>query len=159
MSRQSDMSRDTLKAALYIVRGQPRRVERYNEARAEIMESSPASFVDYKLPDGTAARVFMPSSKGATSDATAARAAALIALDEKPEARTMRAVDDAAARIGADLESKRLAAKLRKAILLNCYNGRWNTYERVAPAGIGRSDFYERRAAFLADVARRCALE
>lgn len=72
--------------------------------------------------------------------------------------KTMRRVQEAYEAIGDDLPEK-MRQNLQRAISLNCADGKRYTYERLNVGGIGRSDFYARRATFLYDVAAKCGLE
>jgi hypothetical protein len=159
MSKQPLTPHDIAIAARYIVSGQPRRVRDYNLAVASILGHTSPAFVEYVAPGKTEpGRAYLPRGKGGTSDPTANAAEAIDALEENPDVKTMREVQAAEAEIGLDIESKAVAERLRRGIILNCINPRRHPYERLDVAGIGRTDFYTRRAIFLADVARRCGL-
>lgn len=86
------------------------------------------------------------------------RVEAIDALERLGYVKTLRRVQEAYEAIGGDLPEK-MRQDLQRAISLNCADGKRYTYERLNVGGIGRSDFYTRRAAFLADVAAGCGLE
>lgn len=159
MSKQPSTPHDVIIAARYIVSGQPRRVRDYNLALASILGRTAPAFVDCTEKHGEQMRVYMPRAKGRTSNPTAEAAEAIAALEELADTKTMRAVQAAEASIGTDITSEAIAEKLRRGIMLNCINPRRHPYERLDVVGIGRTDFYTRRARFLNDVARRCGLK
>ena len=100
----------------------------------------------------------MPGAKGKTGNPTASKVEVIDALERLGYVKTMRRVQEAYEAIGGDLPEK-MRQDLQRAISLNCADGKRYTYERLNVGGIGRSDFYTRRAAFLADVALGCGLE
>lgn len=156
--KQEKRSRDVLKAALYIVRGQTRREHKYKDAVEEILGGGGAQYTEYTNRAGEKARAYLPGAKGKTGNPTAAKVEAIDALERLGYVKTMRKVQGAYESIGGDLPEK-MQADLKRAIALNCADGRRYTYERLNIGGIGRSDFYTRRGEFLADVAERCGIE
>ena len=78
-------------------------------------------------------------------------------LEELPETKRMRAVEEAKRAIGLDLPEV-MRAKLVDAIMLNCKSGRRYPYEYLDVEGIGRTDFYQRRTRFLMDIAKYLGL-
>ena len=78
-------------------------------------------------------------------------------IEELPETKRMRAVEEAKRAIGLDLPEV-MRAKLVDAIMLNCKSGRRYPYEYLDVEGIGRTDFYQRRTRFLMDIAKYLGL-
>lgn len=156
--KREKKSRDVLKAALYIVRGQPRRERQYRDAVEEILGAGGVQCAEYTMRGGEKARAYLPEAKGKTGNPTASKVEAIDALERLGYVKTMRRVQEAYEAIGGDLPEK-MRQDLQRAISLNCADGKRYTYERLNVGGIGRSDFYTRRAAFLADVATGCGLE
>ena len=156
--KREKRSRDVLKAALYIVRGQPRRERRYRDAVEEILGAGGAQYAEYTMRGGEKARAYLPGAKGKTGNPTASKVEAIDALERLGYVKTMRRVQEAYETIGGDLPEK-MRQDLQRAISLNCADGKRYTYERLNVGGIGRSDFYARRATFLYDVAAKCGLE
>ena len=144
-----------LKAALYIVRGRERQ---YRDAVEEILGAGGTQYAEYTMRGGEKARAYLPGAKGKTGNPTASKVEAIDALERLGYVKTMRRVQEAYEAIGGDLPEK-MRQDLQRAISLNCADGKRYTYERLNVGGIGRSDFYTRRAAFLADVATGCGLE
>ncbi len=140
---KKSMPRDVAQAALYIVRGQPARRQRYASKYAAIM-------ADAKIAPG-----------GNTAEGLRAWESViegrLVMLEREPETETMRAVDAAAGSIGEGLRAE-LRDKLRAAVLLNCKDGRRWRYEVLDVPTISRAEFYRRKRAFLRDVAEKCGI-
>lgn len=149
------LPKDVRMTAIYIVRGQPRRKQKYKQAQEEILAGSGVSFVDVGGTSGQ--RCYLPGGKGSTGDPTANKAAALDALEEKDFVLVMRQVDAAADLIGRDLPDL-VKKTLRDAILTSCQRGREFPFERMNVPGFTKSSFYRRRDDFLADVAERLGL-
>lgn len=74
-------------------------------------------------------------------------------LEQSPEVTRMRAVEQAAVVIGADIGNDDVRNALRSAILLNCKSGRHYPYERLGELSASRADFYRRKEKFLTAVA------
>lgn len=134
--------RDVTQAALYLVRGQPAREKRYREQKNQI------AGYDKKTPGGNPAWV-LPSCEE--------KKRRMCELDNSRDARTMRAIQQAAYDIGADLPMN-IAGKLREAVLNNCRAGRRWRYELLDVPTISRAEFYRRKREFLRDVAQRCGI-
>ncbi|WP_417349669.1 hypothetical protein [Gemmiger sp.] len=134
--------RDVAQAALYLVRGQAEREKRYREQLRAI------AGYDRKTPGGNLARV-LPSCEE--------KKRRMCELDNSRDARTMRAIQQAAYDIGADLPMD-ISWKLREAVLNNCRDGRRWRYELLDVPTISRAEFYRRKREFLRDVAQRCGI-
>lgn len=139
-------------ACLWIVRDYSRAKAEYREARDQILRGTPVRFKDKRDPrTGKYTRIYLPPVHNASRTAED-KALQLEALSKRSDVVRIRAVSQARRRIGADLPDE-LRRKLQKAIMLSCENGREWPYERLDVPGIARSEFYERRAAFLTDIA------
>lgn len=139
-------------ACLWIVRDYSRAEAEYREAREQILRGTPVRFKDKRDPrTGKYTRIYLPPVHDA-SRTTEDKAVQLNELNKRSDAVRLKAVSRARRRIGADLPDE-LRRKLQKAIMLSCENGREWPYERLDVPGIARSEFYERRAAFLTDIA------
>lgn len=103
---------------------------------------------DRKTPGGNLARV-LPSCEE--------KKRRMCELDNSRDARTMRAIQQAAYDIGADLPMD-ISWKLREAVLNNCRDGRRWRYELLDVPTISRAEFYRRKREFLRDVAQRCGI-
>lgn len=76
-----------------------------------------------------------------------------------PQSRYVIEIDGAVNDIGIDLPPD-MQARLRKAIIINCYDGHKYPFERLAINDfLSRSDFYRRKEIFLANVAERLDLQ
>lgn len=157
MSRPKKLPDDVRLTCIQLVRGYERRVRDYYDRRREIIEGSPAHYQvvkDKDDPDDWRKNTYAyaPSSHY-TSRAGEDKAMQLIGLEELPETKRMRAVEEAKRGIGLDLPEV-MQAKLVDAIVLNCKSGRRYPYEYLDVEGIGRTDFYQRRTRFLMDIAK-----
>ena len=93
MSRKQTLPYDVRLECIAYVRGYPRRVQAYNDARSEI------------LSGGNSATEGMPRSPGIGRPAES-KAEQLAAIENWPETKKMRAVEYAIDRCGRDLESE-----------------------------------------------------
>lgn len=141
---------------LWIVRDYRRTRDEFDSLCQDIIRAGGSSATSYTAKNGEKMLVYLPKSRKAerTTESIALRVAA---LEDSPAFRQMRAVEHAEAKIGDDLTST-VSIQLRKAIWLNCLDGKRYTYERLYTVGMSRSEFYRRRDAFLADIARRIGL-
>ena len=161
MSRPKLIPDDVRQTCIQIVRGYDRRKREYYDRRRDIIEGSTSRFEEIKNkgnPDDweKSTYCYLPSSHTAsrTSEEKAIR---LMYLEEHPDTKRMRAVEDALATIGLDLPEA-MRHKLADAIMLNCKSGKKYRYEILDVEGIGRTDFYARRTRFLLELARRLEL-
>lgn len=148
----------TVLAALQLVRGQVKRREAYNAMVQDIIYSTGTSFVDTKNRKGEPIRAYLPHAKGGKTDTTADKAAALEQLERLPDVITMRAIDAALQCVGSDIADSTTREAVRRAVELNCTDGRQWGYEHLYLPGISRRDFYRRRRNYLEDVAKRLHL-
>lgn len=152
MKKSSVLPYAIRQACLWIVRDYSRAETEYREAREQILRGTPVRFEDKRDPrTGKYTRIYLPPVHNA-SRTTEDKATQLEALNKRSDAVRIRAVGRARRRIGTDLPDE-LRRKLQKAIMLSCENGREWPYERLDVPGIARSECYERRAAFLTDIA------
>lgn len=144
MSRMKALPDDVRQTCIQLVRGYDRRVREYYDRRREIIEGTP------NREEG------LPTSHNA-SRAGENKAMQLLGLEELPETKRMRAVEQAKLQIGLDLPEV-LRGKLVDAIILNCKSGRRYPYEYLDIDGVARTDFYVRRTSFLVDIAKHLSL-
>lgn len=161
ISRPKLMPDDVRATCIQIVRGYDRRVREYYNRRREIIDGTGQNYEvvhDPEHPDDWRkdSRFFAPSAHIA-SRVGEDKAMRLIGLEELPDTKRMRAVEDARSAIGADLTDA-MRRKLADAIMLSCKSGKKYRYEILDVEGIGRTDFYTRRSMFLLDIARRLNL-
>lgn len=156
MSRPQVLPADVRQTCIQLVRGYDRRVRNYYDRRREIIEGSPCQFEVVKDKDNPedwkkASRFYPPSSHTASRTGED-KVMQLQGLEDLPETKRMRAVEQAKLQIGLDLPED-MRQKLVAAIILSCKAGRRYPYEYLDVEGIARTDFYGRRTRFLADIA------
>ena len=161
MSRPKLIHDDVRQTCIQIVRGYDRRVREYYDRRREIIDGTPARhevIKDKEAPeDWQKNSYFYPPSSHNASRTGEDKTMELMGLEELPETKRMRAVEEARASIGLDLPEG-MRNKLVDAIMLNCKSGKKYRYEILDVEGIGRTDFYTRRTMFLIDIAQRLGL-
>ena len=153
---KNKLPRDIQQQCLWIVRGYERNKRDYTERRREILEGSGAAFTEYKAANGEIRRAFMPGSHNA-SRTTEDKQMQLEGLEHTLAYKQMKAVEHARDRIGAGLPTA-LQNMLRKAIMLNCNDGRAYPYERLYTVGVSRRSFYRYREAFFWDIANELGI-
>lgn len=156
MSRTKILPDDVKQVCIHLVRGYDRRVQAYNERRRDIIDGRSCGFEEVRDPDDPddwrkVTRVYQPKAHNA-SRTTESIAERILALEDLPDTKYMRAVEQAQLRIGLDLPEG-MRKKLAKAVMLNCTAGRQYPYEYLDIEGVERTDFYNRRTRFLADIA------
>lgn len=153
MSKAKVLPDDVRSICIQIVRGYDRRVREYYDRRREIIDGTACHYEVIGDPaDETSEWFYSPHSSGA-SRTTENVADRLLHLEDLPETKRMRAVEQAKLQIGLDLPEE-FRRKLADAIILNCKAGRRYPYEYLDVPGIERTNFYDRRTAFLANIAR-----
>lgn len=140
---KKDIPRDVTQAALYLVRGQSARRQRYNSRWAAIMQKA-------KTAPGVKDAEGLRALEAETE-------AALARLENLRETQIMRAVYAAADAVGADLP-RPIREKLYAALWKNCEDGRRWRYEVLDVPSISRAEFYRRKRDFLRDVAEKCGI-
>ena len=161
MQTRYHMPPDVRRHAIEIVRGYPRRLAAYREARYAILSGSSCPYVEYaytvRQPNGKPkverARQYFPHGSS-VGDPTAAKALRLAALEDYIETKRMRAVEQALVCVGDDIPDDGVRQKLRRAILDSCNDGRNFSYT-YCDLPIGKSTFYRRHEKFLHDIAGR----
>ena len=107
MSRPKLIPDDVRQTCIQIVRGYDRRKREYYDRRRDIIEGSTARFEvikDKEDPDNwEKTSYFYPPSSHTVSKTGEDKAMQLLALEELPETKRMRAVEEARATIGLDL--------------------------------------------------------
>lgn len=114
-------------------------VKRYNQRREAVIHGSPPP------PDG------MPRGT-TTGDSTATKAEQLDRIEMLHDTHVMRVIEAAQLHIGMDIANDSERGKLRRTIIDSCVMGR-RFRLRYYDICVGRSDFYERRRAFLHEIA------
>ena len=156
MSRPRTLPADVRQMCIQLVRGYERRVRNYYDRRREIIEGLPCRYEVIKDKEDPgdwkkASRCYPPAAHNASRTGED-KAMQLMGLEDLPETKRMRAVEQAKLQIGLDLPED-MRQKLVDAIILNCKAGRRYPYEYLDVEGIGRTDFYDRRTRFLVDIA------
>jgi hypothetical protein len=121
-----------------IAQGYERRKKDYETRRLEIIYSGGGSFADH----------VSSRSIGNISDQTERKAERLEELERGLDGKFLKAVEQSLMKIGTDVR-RDLRERLRKAVLLNCENGREYPYEVLNIDEFSRRDFYRRRKAFV----------
>lgn len=140
---------------LWIVRGYESMKRDYNERRRDILEGGGARYAEYTVK-GEERRAYLPGAHTA-SRTTEDKQMQLEALEHTLAYKQLKAVEHARDRVGAGLPDM-LRDMLKKAIMLNCINGREYTYERLYTVGISRASFYRYREAFFWDIANELGI-
>lgn len=153
---RSRMPEDVRQICIELVKGYENRLRKYHERRDQIIKGSPSRFEvikDENDPDDwqKTTRFYPPSSHSASRTGED-KALQLLKLEEQPETKRMRAVEQAKLQIGLDLPED-LRKKLTEAILLNCKGGRRYPYSCFYLPGIEKTNFYDRRSDFLRSIA------
>ena len=154
MPKKPDLPYDVRQECLWIVRGYDRRVKAYHEARREIIDAAACGFVDTKAQkDKPSIRAYLPHGSG-TGRPAENKMEQLAAIEDWPETRKMRAVENAKLHIGLDLQNEELRQRLSEGIWLNCKSGKEYPFEYLNLPCMSRRDFYRRRESFLAEIAK-----
>ena len=154
------LDEDVRMAALAYVRGYERRRRAYLQRRSDIINSSPNSFTTYIQREGgrdLECRQYF-SRSNLPSRQPEDKTIRLAALEEHPDVKRMRAVEQAKLFIGDDIINEAVRERLRDAIWINCMNGKLYPYEVFDLAGIGKTNFYERKRKFLHDIAQNAGM-
>ncbi len=143
MSKKATLPYDVRLECIAYVRGYPRRVRAYREARAEIL-------------DGThRATESMPSGQG-TGRPAESKAEQLAAIERWPETKKMLAVEYAIDRCGRDIGSETIRRQLIYGIMRNCQGKHKYARNRIVIPGISERTFSRRKEQFLYDIAIYC---
>lgn len=145
MSKKATLPYDVRLECIAYVRGYPRRVRAYREARAEILDGT------HRATEG------MPNGQG-TGRPAESKAEQLAAIENWPETKKMRAVEYAIARCGLDLESESVRKQLTQGIMRNCQGKHKYARNRIVIPGISERTFSRRKEQFLMDVAKYSGL-
>lgn len=156
MNRAKTLPDDVRQTCIQLVRGYDRRVRNYYDRRREIIEGTPCQYEvikdksDPKNWEKTT-RFYPPSSHSASRTGED-KAMQLLGLEELPETKRMRAVEQAKLQIGLELPED-MRRKLAEAIILNCKSGRRFPYKVLDVDGFSERGFYRKRDSFLLDIA------
>ena len=144
------LDEDIKHQAIWIVRGYQASLQRYLDKKQQILSSGSIGTLigTAKTAEGASAK--KEDNNGHEVWGTERK---LKNLESMADARRIAAVEQAKKRIGSDLKNEELQKRLTEAIVLNCENGRQYPYERLGIDDIGRTNFFERRAFFLKEVA------
>lgn len=145
MSKKATLPYDVRLECIAYVRGYPRRVRAYREARAEILNGT------HSATEG------MPRGQGAGRPAES-KAEQLAAIENWPETKKMRAVEYAIDRCGLDLESESVRKQLTQGIMRNCQGKHKYARNRIVIPGISEATFSRRKERFLHDIAEYAGL-
>lgn len=156
MSKPKLLPDDVRQTCIQLVRGYDRRVRNYYDRRREIIDGSPSHhevIKDKDDPDNwkKSTYFYAPSAHNASRTGED-KALQLVGLEELPETKRMRAVEQAKQQIGLDL-SEEMRKKLIEAILLNCRSGRRFPYRVLDVEGFSERGFYRERESFLLAIA------
>lgn len=145
MSKKATLPYDVRLECIAYVRGYPRRVRAYREARAEILGGT------HSATEG------MTRGQGAGRPAES-KAEQLAAIENWPETKKMRAVEYAIDRCGRDLESESVRKQLTQGIMRNCQGKHKYARNRIVIPGISEATFSRRKERFLHDIAKYAGL-
>lgn len=145
MSKKATLPYDVRLECIAYVRGYPRRVRAYRDARAEILDGT------HSATEG------MPRGQGAGRPAES-KAEQLAAIENWPETKKMRAVEYAIDRCGLDLESESVRKQLTQGIMRNCQGKHKYARNRIVIPGISEATFSRRKERFLHDIAEYAGL-
>lgn len=145
MSRKQKLPYDVRLECIAYVRGYPRRVQAYNDARSEI------------LSGGSSATEGMPRSPsiGRPSESKAEQ---LAAIENWPETQKMLAVEYAIDRCGRDIGSDTIRRQLIYGIMRNCQGKHKYSRNKIVIPGISEATFSRRKERFLHDIAKYAGL-
>lgn len=154
MSKRTSLPDDIKKTCLAIFQGYNRRVKWYHEQRRNIIESGFVSFSTYKNEAGEECRDYSGGQANNIGRPLESKGDALLALENHPETRRMKAVEQAKLTIGCDIENEELRQRLVDSIMLNCESGRNYPFEILNLTEFSRMDFYRRKNSFLCEMAK-----
>ena len=143
MSKKATLPYDVRLECIAYVRGYPRRVRAYREARAEILAGT------HSTTEG------MPTGSGAGRPAES-KAEQLAAIERWPETQKMLAVEYAMDRCGRDSDAIR--RQLIYGIMHNCQGKHKYARNRIVIPGISEATFSRRKERFLHDIAKYAGL-
>lgn len=144
MSKKYTLPADVRLECIAYVRGYPRRVKAYNDARNEILYGS-------KSADG------MPHSPGIGRPAEG-KVEQLADIENWAETKKMLAVEYAMDRCGRDLDSDAIRWQLIYGIMHNCQGKHKYARNRIVIPGISEATFSRRKERFLHDIAKYAGL-
>lgn len=145
MSKKATLPYDVRLECIAYVRGYPRRVRAYREARAEILGGT------HSATEG------MPAGPG-TGRPAESKAEQLAAIENWPETKKMLAVEYAMDRCGRDLDSDAIRRQLIYGIMHNCQGKHKYARNRIVIPGISEATFSRRKERFLHDIAKYAGL-
>lgn len=157
MSRTKMLPDDVRQTCIQLVRGYDRRVRNYYDRRREIIDGSANHYTVIKDKDDPenwkkTSYTYTPSAHS-TSRSGEDKALRLLGLEDLPETKRMRVVEQAKLQIGLDLPEE-MRTKLVDAMMLNCKSGKRYPYSCFDLTGIEKTNFYDRRTDFLLSIAK-----
>lgn len=161
---RTKLPRDVKERCIWLVRGYERCRMEYSEQQKAIMYGGSGHYQTYKVKVGEKngkpvyeeRRTYTGGSHIA-SRTTEDRELRLESLEKQRWVMEMHALERARDRIGAGMPEEMREA-LRKAIFLNCINGKEHPFERLYTIGISRRGFYRYKEAFFWDVANELGI-
>ena len=149
MMSKIEIPKDVAVLCEQIAKGHARRKKSYENKRLDIIYSGAASgsFAD---------RVGGAKGSG-VSDPNAVKAERLERLESSLDAHFVKAVEQALLMLGADV-SQESQKRLRKAVLINCENGKEYPFEFLGLDEFSRRDFYRRRKRFIIGIGAELGL-
>lgn len=141
MSKKATLPYDVRLECIAYVRGYPRRVRAYREARAEILDGT------HRATEG------MPNGQG-TGRPAESKAEQLASIERWPETQKMLAVEYAIDRCGRDIDSEAIRRQLIYGIMRNCQGKHKYSRNKIVIPGISERTFSRRKEQFLMDVAK-----
>lgn len=145
MSKKATLPYAVRLECIAYVRGYPRRVRAYREARAEILGGT------HSATEG------MPRGQG-TGRPAESKAEQLAAIENWPETKKMRAVEYAMENVGRDIANENVRRKLVWAIMRNCDSQKRYPAEMVMPDGMSYATFRRRKGRFLFEIAKKSGM-
>lgn len=146
MSKKATLPYDVRLECIAYVRGYPRRVRAYREARAEILDGT------HSATEG------MPTGSGAGRPAES-KVEQLAAIENWPETKKMLAVEYAMDRCGRDIGSDTIRRQLIYGIMRNCQGKHKYSRNRIIVPGISEATFRRKKEKFLFDIATYCGFD
>lgn len=157
MSKTKVLPDDVRQVCIQLVKGYDRRVRDYHDRRQSIIEGTPSHHEVLKDPDDPddwrkTTWAYQPSTHCA-SRTTENIMDQLLGLEDLPDTKRMRAVEQALHRVGLNLPED-MRRKLVRAVMLNCQSGRRYPYRVLDVDGFSERGFYRERDLFLLDIAK-----
>ena len=145
-NESADVPSDVVALCEQIAKGHERRLAEYKAKRLDILYYS-----------GCGGDNIGGTRSTDISDTTAKKAQRLEELEQSLDARFVEAVEQAIVSVGFG-KNEEFRARLRKAIILNCVNGKEHPYQYLNIDEISRAEFYRHRKGFFRRIAKELGL-